>query len=95
MYLMLQQDDPGDYVIATGESYSLADFVAQAFECLGLDWQDHVVTDASLYRPTDITWGGGNPKLAEEKLGWRAEYEMSDVVRMMVEDRVAASTPEN
>ena len=95
MYLMLQQDDPGDYVIATGESYSLADFVAQAFECLGLDWQDHVVTDTSLYRPTDIAWGGGNPKLAEGKLGWRAKYKMSDVVRMMVEDRVAASTPEN
>lgn len=95
MYLMLQQDDPEDYVIATGESYSLADFVAQAFECVGLDWQDHVVTDTSLYRPTDIAWGGGNPKLAEGKLGWRAKYKMSDVVRMMVEDRVAASTPEN
>ena len=85
MYLMLQQDDPEDYVIATGESYSLADFVAQAFECVGLDWQDHVVTDTSLYRPTDIAWGGGNPKLAEGKLGWRAKYKMSDVVKMMVE----------
>ena len=53
------------------------------------DWQDHVVTDASLYRPTDIAWGGGNPVLAEDKLGWRAEYKMSDVVRMMVEDRIA------
>jgi GDPmannose 4,6-dehydratase len=85
MYLMLQQDDPADYVIATGESYSLADFVTQAFECVGLDWQNHVVTDASLYRPTDIAWGGGNPKLAWEKLGWRAKYKMSDVVKMMVE----------
>jgi GDPmannose 4,6-dehydratase len=91
MYLMLQQDDPGDYVIATGESYSLADFVAQAFECVGLDWQDHVVTDASLYRPTDIAWGGGNPKLAEKKLGWRAKYKMSDVVGMMVKDKLTAS----
>ncbi|NEQ40728.1 MAG: GDP-mannose 4,6-dehydratase [Okeania sp. SIO3I5] len=95
MYLMLQQDEPTDYVIATGESYSLADFVAQAFECVGLNSQDHVVTDESLYRPTDIAWGGGNPKLAEEKLGWRARYKMSDVVRMMVEDKLATATSEN
>ncbi|MEM1169656.1 MAG: GDP-mannose 4,6-dehydratase [Cyanobacteria bacterium P01_H01_bin.35] len=88
MYLMLQQDEPTDYVIATGESYSLADFVVQAFECVGLNSQDHVVTDASLYRPTDIAWGGGNPKLADEKLRWRAKYKMSDVVRMMVESTV-------
>ena len=84
MYLMLQQEELMDYVIATGKSYSLADFVAQAFECVGLDWQDHVVTDASLYRPTDITWGGGNPRLAEDKLGWRPKYKMPDVVKMMV-----------
>ena len=95
MYLMLQQDEPTDYVIATGESSSLADFVAQAFECVGLNSQDHVVTDASLYRPTDIAWGGGNPKLAGEKLGWKAKYKMSDVVRMMVEDRMTASASEN
>ena len=88
MYLMLQQEKPIDYVIATGESYSLADFVAQAFQCVGLDWEDHVVTDESLYRPTDIAWGGGNPKLAEEKLGWRAKYKMSDVVRIMVKSRL-------
>jgi GDPmannose 4,6-dehydratase len=85
MYLMLQQDEPKDYVIATGESYSLADFIAKAFESVGLDWQDHVITDASLYRPTDIAWGGGNPTLAKEKLRWRAKHKMPDVVRMMVE----------
>ncbi|MDT9225499.1 MAG: GDP-mannose 4,6-dehydratase [Limnospira sp. PMC 1279.21] len=85
MYLMLQQDEPMDYVIATGETYSLADFVTKTFECVGLDWQNHVVTDANLYRPTDIAWGGGNPMLAKERLGWKAKFKMPEVVRMMVD----------
>ena len=51
---MLQQDEPDDYIIATGETYSLQDFVLEAFTSVGLDWQDHVEIDQSLYRPTDI-----------------------------------------
>ncbi len=85
MYLMLQQEEADDYAIATGESHSLEEFVATAFSCVGLDWRDHVVTDASLYRPTDIACGRGNPAKAKEKLGWQAQYKMHDVVRMMVE----------
>lgn len=85
MYLMLQQEEAYDYTIATGESHSLEEFVATAFSCVGLDWRDHVVTDASLYRPTDIACGRGNPAKAKEKLGWQAQYKMHDVVRMMVE----------
>ncbi|PSB39914.1 GDP-mannose 4,6-dehydratase, partial [filamentous cyanobacterium Phorm 46] len=52
-----------------------------------LDWQEHLVTDASLYRPTEIAVGRGNPGKAKEKLGWEAKYKMPDVVRMMVEAR--------
>lgn len=85
MYLMLQQLQPDDYVVATGHSYSLEELVAQAFNCVGLNWQDHVVTDASLLRPTDLAVSKGNPAKAQEKLGWSAQYKMPDVIRMMVE----------
>ncbi|ALF52314.1 NAD-dependent dehydratase [Nostoc piscinale CENA21] len=87
MYLMLQQNEPDDYVIATGETSKLEDFVAEAFACLGLDWQEYVTTDGSLLRPTDIVIGRGNPANAKEKLGWQAQYTMKDVVRMMIEDK--------
>ena len=85
MYLMLQQDQPDDFVIATGQSYSLEEFVIEAFHCLGLNWQDCVVTDNSLLRPTDLAVSKGNPTKAKEKLGWQAKYKMPDVVKMMVE----------
>ena len=85
MYLMLQKDQPDDYVIATGQSYSLKEFVVEAFHCVGLNWQDYVVTDDSLLRPTDLAVSKGNPAKAKEKLGWQARYKMPDVVKMMVE----------
>lgn len=89
MYLMLQQDEADDYVIATGQSYALQDFVVQAFATLGLNWQDYVEVDQSLYRPTDISVGRGSPAKAAEKLGWKAQFQMPDVVRMMVEAKMA------
>lgn len=90
MYLMLQQEQADDYAIATGESHKLEDFVATAFACVGLNWQEHVVVDASLLRPTDLAISRGNPTKAKEKLGWEAQYKMRDVVRMMVEKKLAA-----
>jgi GDPmannose 4,6-dehydratase len=88
MYLMLQQDKPDDYVIATGESCKLADFVAAAFACVGLNWQDHVICDRGLLRPTDLAISRGNPNKARERLGWQAHYRMSGIVRAMVETRL-------
>lgn len=88
MYLMLQHSEPDDYAIATGESSKLEDFVAETFACLGLDWRDHVVTDESLLRPTDLAISRGNPTKAKEKLGWEAKYKMKDIVRMMVEAKM-------
>ncbi|MEM9274276.1 MAG: GDP-mannose 4,6-dehydratase [Cyanobacteria bacterium P01_F01_bin.143] len=85
MYLMLQQDEPDDYVIATGHSYSLEELVARAFSCVGLDWRELVITDASLLRPTDLAVSKGNPTKAKEKLGWEAKYTMPDLIKMMVE----------
>jgi GDPmannose 4,6-dehydratase len=83
MYLMLQQPQADDYVIATGESSSLADFVATAFAAVNLDWHEHVVIDDGLLRPTDLAVGRGNPSKAKTILGWEAKYRMKDVVQMM------------
>ena len=88
MYLMLQQNQPDDYVIATGESTSLEDFVATAFTSVNLGWHDHVVVDSTLFRPTDLAVGKGNPSKAKIQLGWEAKYKMQDVVKMMVDARL-------
>jgi GDPmannose 4,6-dehydratase len=85
MWLMLQQDVMEDYVIATGETNSLTDFIAEVFRVVGLDWQDHVEHDDSLMRPSDIEKSFANPAKAEKKLGWKAKYRMKDVAKMMVE----------
>lgn len=84
MYLMLQQANPDDYVIATGKSYKLEEFVAQAFNCVGLNWQDYVIADDSLLRPTDLAISKANPSKAKQKLGWQAKYTMPDIVKMMI-----------
>jgi GDPmannose 4,6-dehydratase len=85
MHLILQQETPTDYVIATGRSCKLEDFVAASFAEVGLDWHDHVVVDKSLFRPTDIAVSRGNPLKAKQQLGWQASYAMSDVVKKMVQ----------
>lgn len=88
MYLMLQQAEPEDYVIATGKSYSLEDLVAVAFRYFDLNWQDYVVSDPVLLRPTDLAVNRGNPQKASEKLGWQARLLMPDVVTKMIEARL-------
>ena len=85
MWQMLQQSEPEDYVIATGETQSLQKFVEVDFSCCGLNWQEHVVQDPQLYRPTDLTEGRANPSKAWEKLKWLSKYKMADVVKMMVD----------
>jgi GDPmannose 4,6-dehydratase len=91
MWLMLQQETPLDYVIATGELNSLERFVELAFREVGLDWRDHVESDPAFLRPTELAGGSGDPSLARERLGWAAKSRMGDVVRMMMEgEREAA-----
>jgi GDPmannose 4,6-dehydratase len=86
MWRMLQLDVPSDFVIATGQSYSLEEFVAQAFAVAGLDWRDHVDTDAALFRPTDIQTSRADPSRAADILGWRAGIRMPELAqRMMAE----------
>jgi GDPmannose 4,6-dehydratase len=85
MARMLDSDAPEDFVIATGETNSLEDFVRVTFDCFGLDWREHVVTSEALYRPMDITYSSGNPSKAERLLGWRARYRMRDVIALLVD----------
>lgn len=92
MHLMLQQDRPQDYVIATGRSCALEDFVRLAFEELGLDWREHVIADKTLLRPADIRESCGNPAKAERELGWKAVFQLEDVVREMVRAACSASS---
>lgn len=87
MYLMLQQSQPDDYVIATGESYKLAEFIEIAFRQVNLDWQDYVISDKELCRPTDIAISRGTPQKAWEKLGWVAKHKIADIVTMMIAAR--------
>lgn len=88
MWLMVQQAHPDDFVIATGESHSLEEFVETAFAQVGLDWRDHVVIDPALFRPTEIAISRGNPRKSRETFGWQARYKMQEVVTLMVKDEL-------
>ncbi len=85
MWLMLQQDQPGDYVIATGRSHTLEAFVSTAFERVGLDWRKHVVLKKDLLRPTDLHFSVGDPQRAKTVLGWQARTFMHDVVAKLID----------
>ena len=89
MWLMLQQDSPTDYVIATGVGASVQDFVNEAFSLVGLDWRDHVEVDPRYLRPTEVDSLIGNPEKANTLLGWRAETTWKDLVKIMVDADVA------
>ncbi len=86
MWLILQQEKADDFVIATGETNRLEDFVAEVFRSVGLDWRDHVESDASLLRPSEIMVSRANPEKSVRILGWQATHRMKDVARMMVEE---------
>ncbi len=84
MWRILQQETPEDFVIATGETNKLADFVREVFDALDLNLHDHVRTTEILFRPTDILTVKADPSKAHKKLGWKAQYKMKDVARKMV-----------
>lgn len=85
MAAMLRADEPTDYVIATGKTHTLEDFVAATFAWFGLDWRQHVEMDPTLLRPTDIARSAGNPTKARERLGWVAKHDMTSVVAQLAE----------
>lgn len=86
MWLMLQQQTADDYVIATGQTHSLEEFVEKIFSFHGLDWREYVDISPDLLRPTDILVSKANPSRAWQLLGWEAKSKMTDVVRMMVSE---------
>jgi GDPmannose 4,6-dehydratase len=85
MWLMLQQDKPQDYVIATGRVHSVKELVEAAFGCVGLDWQKYVKVDEKLYRPAEIFELRGDYGKAKKILGWEPELSFSQLIQMMVE----------
>ncbi len=84
MWSMLQQEAPEDYVIATGQTNTLEEFVAKTFQTLGLDWREHVSSDPSLLRPSEIMISRGNPAKAYRQLGWQAGCRMEEVIKRMI-----------
>lgn len=85
MWAMLQQDQPGDFVVATGRTHSVGDFCRLAFECAGLDWEKYTEVDSSLLRPAEIEVLIGDSTRAREILGWSPRVELEQLVEMMVQ----------
>ena len=85
MWRMLQQDEPDDYVVATGKSYSVREFLEAAFGLLDLDWQEYVEIDPRYFRPAEVDYLLGDPRKANERLGWEPRVTFEELVRMMVE----------
>lgn len=83
MWLMMQADEPDDYVIATGQSISLQQFAELAFSTFGLDWNEHVEVRTELFRPTDLMESYANPSRANERLGWKARKTVDQVVEAL------------
>ena len=85
MWLMLQQPEPDDYVVATGETHSVREFLELAFQHVGLNWQDYVEVDPRFYRPAEVDMLIGNAGKAHRKLGWSPKTKFADLARLMVE----------
>jgi GDPmannose 4,6-dehydratase len=85
MWLMLQAEQADDYVVATGETYSVREFCERAFGQLGLNWKDHVRFDARYLRPAEVDLLLGDPTKAKQKLGWKPKVSFAELVKMMVE----------
>ena len=85
MWLMLQQETPDDYVIATGETHSVGEFVSEAFGCVGLDWREYVRVDSAFVRPPEATQLVGDPSKIRTALGWVPRTSFPELVRLMVQ----------
>jgi GDPmannose 4,6-dehydratase len=85
MWMMLQQEKPDDYVVATGESRSVREFLDASFSLLGLNWQDYVKTDAFYTRPSEVDFLKGDAAKARKKLGWQPKTSFQEMVKIMTE----------
>lgn len=85
MWMMLQQETPDDYVIATGETYSVKEFLTEAFDQVNLDWKKYVEIDSRYFRPAEVELLIGDPTKANEQLGWKPRTSFKELVRIMIE----------
>jgi GDPmannose 4,6-dehydratase len=85
MWLILQRDQPDDYVVATGETHSVREFLQEAFSYAGLDWKEFVVVDPKYFRPAEVDVLLGDPTKARTVLGWKPKVSFKDLVRIMVD----------
>ncbi len=86
MWLMLQQEEPDDYVVATGEAHSVKEFAQRAFNIVGLDWEKYVKVDKRFFRPLDINFLQGDYSKAKQKLGWKPKVKFDRLVEIMVKE---------
>src|SRR5262249_54607926 len=89
MWLILQQPEPDDFVIATGEAHSVREFLEVAFRHVGLHWEQYVAIDPNYYRPTEVDLMLGDASKAKKKLGWKPKTSFQELVRLMVDADVA------
>ena len=85
MWLMLQQDKPDDYVVATGEAHSVREFIELAFDYVGLDWKKYVHIDKQFYRPAEVHLLIGDYSKAKKKLGWKPKVKFEELVKMLID----------
>ncbi|SNQ62972.1 GDP-D-mannose dehydratase, NAD(P)-binding [Candidatus Methanoperedens nitroreducens] len=85
MWLMLQQDEPDDYVIATGETHSVREFLEETFNYLDIDWRNHVEIDPKYFRPTEVDSLAGDSSKARKKLGWKPVVRFEELVKLMID----------
>lgn len=95
MWLMLQQDEPDDYVVGTGETHAVRELCQAAFDCLDLDWEKYVVVDPKFYRPAEVDLLVSDPQKAIQKLDWRPKVSFGELVEMMVESDLRLLRSEN
>ncbi len=95
MWLMLQQDEPDDYVVGTGETHAVRELCRAAFDCLDLDWEKYVVVDPKFYRPAEVDLLVSDPNKAIQKLNWRPEVSFGGLVEMMVKADLQLLRSEN
>jgi GDPmannose 4,6-dehydratase len=88
MWMMLQQDTPDDYVVATGKTHSVQRLLEVAFSCVDLDWQEYTYQDERFIRPAEVDLLIGDPTKAKEKLGWKVNVTFEQLIQMMVESDI-------
>ncbi|CAL9079051.1 unnamed protein product [Musa textilis] len=94
MWMMLQQEEPGDYVVATEESHTVEEFLQAAFSYVGLNWKDHVVIDPRYFRPAEVDSLKGDSTKARKALGWKPKVGFQDLVKMMVDHDIETAKRE-